>query len=200
MNNTFDLIGENNTISKVAKEGALFTIVFLASTGTILEPDKLDCPKPIYNEYGGSFSCSLSTGGSTSYGNINTFFHTTTVGEELGERIIDEGLLYNLNKLETIRSLGYNWNGNGAEPFSKIHIDNVRDLLFGLDIQPEVFPTAAQSIQIEYDGENDSYLEFQIYEDCKVEIYQVSRDGNETTLETVLNIGRINKVVNQFYG
>ena len=58
----------------------------------------------------------------------------------------------NLNKLEKISGLKENWNGNGASPFSKTVIKKVRALIKALLIQPEVFPTALNTIQFEYDN------------------------------------------------
>ena len=112
--------------------------------------------------------------------------------------IINEDILSNMNKLSEISKLQSNWNGNGALPFSKALIDKVRSILLTLPIQPEVFPTADNSIQLEYDGKNKSYLEFQIYEDADTEIFCVDQLGREKDW-TIANNSSLNEVILQFY-
>ena len=66
---------------------------------------------------------------------------------------------HNLNKLDTIRSMGDNWNGNGAPAFSKAVTDRVESLIKSLNIQPEIFPTACGTIQLEYDNSRKDHME-----------------------------------------
>ncbi len=66
----------------------------------------------------------------------------------------------NLMKLDSFKELENDWNGYGAEPFNEEHIEKVKFLVSLLKIQPEIYPTARNSIQLEY-GE----LEYEIFSD-----------------------------------
>jgi len=71
----------------------------------------------------------------------------------------------NIEKLNEFLDLRENWNGNNAKPFKEEVIDKCIDLinLLSIDNQPEIFPTARNTIQFEYDNKN-KYLEFEISE------------------------------------
>ena len=76
------------------------------------------------------------------------------------------------HKLSKIKELcrTKNWNGYNANPISDVTIDRARNialLLFNPKIS--VYPTAADSIQIEF-GNEDTYVEIQVFED-REEIY-----------------------------
>lgn len=75
-------------------------------------------------------------------------------------RTKEEGYL----KLDYIGQLPQDWNGNGAEKFSKDLINKCRRILDSLPIQPEIFPTGRDSVQLEYHQKNGDYLEFEVYE------------------------------------
>ena len=70
----------------------------------------------------------------------------------------------NLLVLNEIKKLKINWNHNKANPFSKELIEKVKRILLTLDDQPYVYPTANDSIQIEWETPTE-YLEYEIYED-----------------------------------
>ena len=53
-----------------------------------------------------------------------------------------------------------------------------------LDIQPEVFPTALQTIQLEFDNSRRDHIEIEIGESDNVEIFTVLYDGHES-IETI---------------
>lgn len=104
----------------------------------------------------------------------------------------------NLEKLEQIALLQENWDGEGAKPFSSSLINKVREIILRLQNQPEMFPTACDSIQIEYDGIDGSYLEFEISEGEQIKVYAVDKDGNESNY--CIKSDSIDKVVDEFYG
>ncbi len=106
----------------------------------------------------------------------------------------------NLLKLNEIASLKENWNSYGASPFSPKLLETARRIIIGLSIQPEVFPTADDSIQIEYDGPQGSYLEIQITENSKFEVLQIDKDGHESVMHVVADISALDQVVRKFYG
>lgn len=69
----------------------------------------------------------------------------------------------NLEKLDSFYYLGKDWNLYDADPVPKEVIDYSKDILQKLVKQPdEVFPTAADSIQFEYDDILCNHLEFDI--------------------------------------
>ena len=85
----------------------------------------------------------------------------------------------NLKKLETIGKLKKNWNGNGASPISKKLIKKSEELINCLNIQPEIFPTAMGTIQLEYDNSRRDHMEIEISEDKTAEVFIVTYDGRE---------------------
>ena len=90
-----------------------------------------------------------------------------------------ELLEFNKKKLSSIRDFKDNWNGNGAPAFSDSLIDKIETLIEGLDIQPEIFPTALGTIQLEYDNSRKDHMEIEIGEDDIAEIYLIRFNGEE---------------------
>lgn len=68
----------------------------------------------------------------------------------------------NLEKLNHFSTFEKNWNGYEADPLPDNIIEVTRKILKRLSVQPEMFPTARDSIQLEYERENGDYLEFEI--------------------------------------
>lgn len=118
---------------------------------------------------------------------------------ETDSLMIDEEKMYNLKKLEQIASLADNWNGNSAKVFSNRLIAKVRNLVIFLDVQPEIFPTACDTLQLEYDKEDGSHLEIEIGEDEFAEVFCVRHTGEEELENIKATIEMINKVVRKFY-
>ena len=99
-----------------------------------------------------------------------------------------------------ISSLKDNWNGNGALAFSSILIEKIKNIVVGLEKQPEIFPTAANSIQLEYDGLDNSYLEIEIFDSKIAEIFRINKDGSEEYFNTNADSESLNRLVTAFYG
>lgn len=114
--------------------------------------------------------------------------------------MIDNERIKTIAKLSRIATLKDNWNGEGATPFSSTLISLVWQIITQLNIQPEVFPTAADSIQLEYEKDDGSYLEFEICEDQKAEVFSIDAQGNEIYEEITVDLDVINEMVAQFYG
>jgi len=111
----------------------------------------------------------------------------------------DKNKIKNLEKIEKIKILPKNWNGNGAENFSKNLISIIRNLVLDLKIQPELFPTADDSIQIEYEKENGDYLEILVSENNKFDFFQI-KNKIETTGKIDSSSEKINEMIGEFYG
>ena len=112
----------------------------------------------------------------------------------------DISLIENLRKLEKIGELGPDWNGYGACPFSKSMLRKAKWLIKSLNIQPEIFPTADGTIQLEWNGKNESYLEIQFSEDEEVQCYCITAEHGEKNFCVKSNIIDIEEVVLNFYG
>ena len=106
----------------------------------------------------------------------------------------------NLNKLELIRGLKDGWNGNGAPALSEALIDKLCALVPVLYIQPEIFPTALGSIQLEYDNSRRNHMEIEITEADIAEIFIVTYDGREIFENIPSTADEINRKVSSFYG
>ena len=66
-------------------------------------------------------------------------------------------------------------------------------------MQPDIFPTACDSIQLEYNFSDGRYLEFEVLDD-QIEVYLIKKDGEE--IEMVLEdeyMEEMNRLVEQFY-
>lgn len=114
--------------------------------------------------------------------------------------VISEEKLENIKKLEAIAQLEDNWNANGANAFADSLITKVRNLVMFLEIQPEVFPTACESLQLEYDKADGSHMEIELNESENAEVFLVDNNGCERVISISASIEAINKVVNDFYG
>ena len=125
-----------------------------------------------------------------------TFNNMETYMESI---FMDNEKINNIEKLDQIAKLEDDWDGEGARSFSNVLIQNVKNILMSLKYQPEVFPTACDTIQIEYERENGSYLEIEIStEDAKV--FAVDSSGKESISVIKAKVEEIDKVVNCFYG
>ena len=107
-------------------------------------------------------------------------------------------LTRNREKLERFARLGYNWNGYGAEPLSAEVISQAKNLLRELYIQPEIFPTAASTIQLEYEKDNGDYLEFQLNSSGQCEAFKLV-NGVEEYFHVPEIPEAINELVEDFY-
>lgn len=109
-------------------------------------------------------------------------------------------LYNNLKKLKEISDLKDNWNDNNAKKFSPELISIVKNILENIAEQPEIFPTANNSIQMEYELIDNSYLEFEIFED-KIICLEVPQRNYSKYKEQIIpnDIKIINNIVNNFF-
>lgn len=122
------------------------------------------------------------------------------VKEDTSKLLVSEQKIYNLKKIEEIAQLKDNWNGNGARAFEQKLLDTVKNIIMFLDVQLEVFPTAYNTLQLEYDKEDGAHMEIEINSERQAEVYRIMPDTDEKTEQIELNVQNINKVVKQFYG
>ena len=80
------------------------------------------------------------------------------------------------NKLEEIKKFPDNWNQYGAKKFSPELIENCKFILKNLNHPPFIAPTANDSIQFEYEGEDGNYLEFEVSLGF-VEVFRIQNNG-----------------------
>lgn len=107
----------------------------------------------------------------------------------------------NKDKLNSIRKLEYNWNDNDAEAIDKIICDNILKIIEEVIIQPKMFPTANNSIQLEYYDYKDKnkYLEFEVFKDY-INIYEVLSNSKEKSyIINSVNVNKINSIIMDFY-
>lgn len=104
----------------------------------------------------------------------------------------------NLRKLEQISLLADNWDGNGSKAFDKQLIAKVKDLIGVLDVQPEIFPLSYGSIQMEYEKEDDSYLEIEINLNDTWDVFELNGNGEESAFSVAADAEVVNKVAKDF--
>ncbi len=119
---------------------------------------------------------------------------------EISKHSIPVTLAYNVEKLRKIGQLKDNWNGNGAAAIPRPVIDKVEKIIRELSIQPEVFPTALSTIQIEYDNARGDHLEIEIGMDDFAKTYAVDFNGTEHTGQIAVSAEAINQKVGDFRG
>lgn len=101
------------------------------------------------------------------------------------------------NQLDEFAEYEKNWNNNDAEPFSASLISKCRLLIGKLNIIPEIFPVANNSIQFEFDKENGDYLKFNVFDD-KVTMFMKLKNGTAFS-EQLNDTDIIIKEVGKFY-
>jgi len=106
--------------------------------------------------------------------------------------------LNNINTILCFKKFGDDWNGNGAEPLSENLIQKAFDFVNSplLKFQPNVFPTARHSIQLEYEKSNGNYLEIEIFED-KYSAY--SEIDDKSTEYKSISFNESIKLIDEFY-
>ena len=128
----------------------------------------------------------------SAYNNGNTCFSWD------GVSVMSVDRAKSLLRIIEIEKLQDNWNGNGAESFSKNILATAKSIIYQLSVQPSIFPTACDSIQFEYENALGDYLEFELFENGQIKMFSFSHLGDTAT--TYIEVGEMNEVVNKFYG
>lgn len=108
------------------------------------------------------------------------------------------GKIDNLRRLDEIASLIDDWNGNGATAFSEDLLKRVRKIIVSVRSQPEIFPTANESIQLEWDREDGEYLEMEVTL-SGIDVFMIDKDGNERTWSVDGNLMEVQDIVKEFF-
>lgn len=122
-----------------------------------------------------------------------------TVSEVTG---VDATKLKNLGRLEDIAKLEENWNGHGAKGFSAALIAKCRQILDTLSVQPAIYPTGRQTVHIQYELEDRSYLAFEIAEEKTTYLKVPQRKYDEAETEELTGADeakKIKELVANFY-
>lgn len=117
--------------------------------------------------------------------------------EDNSSKSVDKARENSLAKLLEIKNLEDNWNGNGASRFSENLIAFVREMIMKLSVQPAIFPTARDSIQLEYENDCGDYLEFEIFEEGRIKMFSFDHAGKSVSKD--IGIDEMNQVVSDFY-
>lgn len=101
-------------------------------------------------------------------------------------------------KLSVISNLKDNWNDNGAAPFSKKLVEKVADIVDKLLIQPEIFPTALGTIQLEFDNSERNHMELEIGEQGETEVFITYSNGQDAFERITVSAESINRILSVF--
>lgn len=194
----------DTSISKVYSTlvgSVIATSIVVMGNGAVSVGHIHDCTRPIisYHNEKTNVYASFMTAPSISF-DVPGYSSIESISSGVEKVIISEEKLENLKKLEAIAHLEDNWNANGAKAFADSLITKVRNLVMFLEIQPEVFPTACESLQLEYDKADGSHLEIELNESENAEVFLVDDSGCESVVSISASIEAINKVVSDFYG
>lgn len=163
-----------------------FALVFVASTiGAASVP-----VQPLATSQNNFFLTDTTNRNSYNNGNISLWLEDDSVMS------IDKA--QSLERLFEIKQLQDDWNGNGAKRFSDSILSFTEKIVRNLLIQPAIFPTARDSIQLEYENDLGDYLELEIFEEDRIKMFSFDHTGKSLTKE--INFDSINKVVSEFYG
>jgi hypothetical protein len=119
-----------------------------------------------------------------------------------GNTATSQEQLVNLDRLFEISHLENDWDGNGAGKISCEAIEVAFSIIKNVSIQPVIYPTARKSIQLQYELEDRSYLEFEIFEKnimCMKVPKRIYADASFEEIDSG-NINRVNQIVKEFYG
>lgn len=162
------------SVSTLARNVAIMTTMGLTTPMMTTTSGTIQFPIPVY---------AIKPIGRTS---TSTYKYDFVIPKELSK---------NLEKIQEIANLKENWNGNEASPFPVQLINRVKNLIYGLNIQPEIFPTACNSIQLEYSFADGRYFEIEVGDRDTAEVFQVDSKGNEEYKVITLTADAINDLV-----
>lgn len=190
-----------NRVYSTLVGSVIATSIVVMGNGAVSIGHAHDCTRQIicYHNEKTNVYASFFTEPSISF-DVPGYSSIKSISSGVEKVVISEEKLENIKKLEAIAQLEDNWNANGANAFADSLITKVRNLVMFLEIQPEVFPTACESLQLEYDKADGSHMEIELNESENAEVFLVDNNGCERVISISASIEAINKVVNDFYG
>lgn len=146
-----------------------------------------------------SFPANSAKSGSGGYFFVDNSFNNASGQENvwMGGAMMPPEKLNNLNCIDEIANLKDNWNGNGANAFSADFLDKMRGIVTHLQRQPEIFPTAQDSIQFEYENSVGDYLEIEFFETGRIKLFSHTHKGESSSYD--IQSKDIDRVVTEFY-
>ena len=116
--------------------------------------------------------------------------------------LTNETIISNMKRLQEIRSLRPDWNGYGADCFSGELIDICENIVESLKYQPQIYPTGRNSIQLQFELDDRSYLEFEVFADRVMCIQVPQRVYSKASFAELKknDLEEINNIVKKFYG
>jgi len=122
---------------------------------------------------------------------VETIYHTKDHSSSTNEYFSTQSIYYIelLQSLEEIKGLPNNWNDNDASQFSSQLINKAKVFIsnsIAIAQHLSVFPTANNSIQVEWELFNGFYCEAEIFENS-IEIYAEKND-NEFIQESFIDL------------
>ncbi|MBQ3395192.1 MAG: hypothetical protein IJR43_10605 [Synergistaceae bacterium] len=180
-----------------SRNTAPFVLCLFVSSASLMQVDiscvkdiaEIDCKQEVTNNIENlqlTFESGESRNGDSSCVNLDLQF--------------TQAMQINLDKLKEIALFQENWNGYGAKPLSESVIKRAEDVIRGVYIQPRLFPTADNTIQMEYEKPTGAYLEIQITSDDAYEMFFMpdkDSEGEESFIEA--KVENVNKEIEKFY-
>ena len=111
------------------------------------------------------------------------------------KKFVLSDLLRNISIINSYAKLRKNWNENGASPFTQKLINKTIEVLRNLNYQPQVFPTARNSILLEYGKPTGGFLGIEVFEN-RIETFIAPQ--KITKILDHRNVIEISEIVNEF--
>ena len=122
--------------------------------------------------------------------------------KETGNSAINEMQLANLDRLDNIALLKDDWNGYDGKKINETSIAVSRNIIRNILKQPVLYPTGRDSIQLQFELKDKSYLEFEVFENritCMQVPKRIYANAVFQTLE-ITDIQAISRIIEVFYG
>ena len=172
----------NSPIKKMGVAATMIPIlIFVSSMGNVIQADRPAADSIVTTDSYEQLCSRLSKGGISIYSNSSNYMNIPN----------------SIKKLNDISSLPDNWDGDGATSFASSIIENAKQLIDTLSVQPDIFPTSRNSIQFEYENDKKEYLEFELFDKDHINCYFNDHKGCSIKRET--KMAEVNSIVCNFY-
>lgn len=116
----------------------------------------------------------------------------------MGKALLKTNLASNLQKLDIFANLKPRWDGHNAPSIPSEVIRKTRELIGELSHQPELFPTALKTIQLEYCNSQNDHMEIEVSDSSTAQLFIVAHSGGETVETIPFDVHSISERVSQF--